>query len=568
MKSENNKNNFLSFHASSIFKLVKEMNLNKKSILYFLPIYYLVTIINAFIASVLVLIVVSVFTGNSTSIDNSLFTSFIFFFLFNFGGSNKFPDIAYFLIVLVGAYLFFRLSLLVCDGIIFAKLRRRLQERIFTQILNGKWSYMRDFRVGNAVGTNTQEAINVSKYLTSAISALYFLLSSLVMIIMALITSVQATLLLAVCTIPFVFLIKKIFLIQSNLSKELAMLRNKFSADITDRLNGLLQINVENNNDYHIEQGVISQKRLTRVEILIGYCQAILGSFKPLLGFFALSGLIIWLLFLGDNSLPNLTLLASVGALGMSGATQLNAALAALGNLSRLSGSLFPVISALKTPSSHSTKLINERVVGLNCSDLRYSYGSKNVIDGVTFSASKGIPLILSGRSGKGKTTISNIIAGLYLPEHGNVKYIGVSGQEYPSEQYRAKIGFVTQDIYLFSGSLRSNLVSDKIYSDDEIWHILDQVDASEFVRNLGGLDVDTAEAGRSLSGGQKRRLGIARVLISGSDILIFDEVTSGLDKNNTKAVTLLINKLSKDRVIVIISHEDFELEIKSEYKI
>ena len=568
MKRKSNNNNFISFHTSSIFQLMKAIKLNTKLFFYFLPIYYLVTIINAILASILVILVVSVFTESSTGINNSSLANFIYQLIDDVGGSPQFPNIMYILIIIVGANLFLRFSLLVFDGVLNAIIRRRLQERIFTQVLHGKWSHMRDFRVGNVVGTNTQEALNVTKYLMTALSAIYFLLTSLVMIIMAMITSIQNTFILVICSIPFIFLIQKIFSIQSNLSKESALLRNKFSADITDRFNGLLQIHVENNYDYHIKRGTKVQARLVKVDILIGFCQAVIGSFKPLFAFIALSCFLIWMFFLSDDFLPNLALLASVGALGMGAAGQLNAAIAALGSLSRLSGSLYPVLTALRTPASHNTRLIDEKVVGINCKNLTYSYGNNNVINRVSLIVSKGLPLILSGRSGKGKTTLSNIIAGLYLPDNGNVKYIGVSGQEYLSNQYSAKIGFVTQDIYFFGESLRSNLVAGQNYTDDEIWSALEQVEAAEFVRNLGGLDIDTSESGRSLSGGQRRRLGIARVLISGSDILIFDEVTSGLDEINKKAVVSLINKLSKDKVIVIISHEELELAIKSEYKI
>ena len=79
-------------------------------------------------------------------------------------------------------------------------------------------------------------------------------------------------------------------------------------------------------------------------------------------------------------------------------------------------------------------------------------------------------------------------------------------------------------------------------------------------MRALGGLDAESAEAGRSLSGGQRRRLGIARVLLSGSKILIFDEVTAGLDSTNKASVLNLIERLSKNFIIVVISHEKLSL--------
>ena len=246
----------------------------------------------------------------------------------------------------------------------------------------------------------------------------------------------------------------------------------------------------------------------------------------------------------------------------MKAASQLNGMVTSLGNLSRLSGSLFPVLKALNVPSVPATKLINETVVGVLCSNIRYSYDDHNVINSATVNAALGSPLQLTGRSGKGKTTLANLIAGLYMPDSGNVI------KEYISSQYHAHVGFVTQDIYLFGGSLRSNLLSGRNYSEKEIWAVLDQVEASGFVRHLGGLDINITEAGRSLSGGQRRRLGIARALISRCDILILDEITSGLDKFNKDAVETLIEKLSHSKVIIMISHKELDLSQRSIYSL
>lgn len=563
MNSDSSKASFIGFHASSISQLIHGLGFTKALIFYLLPIYYLLTVVNAVIEGIGMLLLVSIFTGFSAGAGNSSIPNYVVQIVDTVGGTVEFPKVVFFLVAVLGINLIVRSSLLVFDAVLNAKLRRRLQETVFRRFLLGRWSHMRSFRVGDAVGTNTQEAATVAKYLSSAVSAVYFVLSSAVMLVMAIATSLQITLFLGLIVLPFVALMQKTFSIQASLSKKAALLRNNFSADITDRFNGLLQVHVDNNYAYHIDQGIRSQERLIRLDVLTGFCQAVIGSFNLLLPFFAMVGFSIWLYFAGRDYNPNLALIASVGILGLKAASQLNGAIASLGNLSRLSGSLYPVLSALNTPPFHATELIPESVTSVRCNNLGYSYGNHKVIDGATFSAVKGEPLLLSGRSGKGKTTITNLIAGLYLPDSGSVIYRGASGKEYPSDQYRARIGFVTQDIYLFGGSLRSNLVAGRDYTDEEIWSVLDQVEASDFVRRLGGLDTDTAEAGRSLSGGQRRRLGIARVLLSGCDILIFDEVTSGLDKVNKDAVTALIERLSRTKVVVIISHEEIQLPQK-----
>jgi ABC-type branched-subunit amino acid transport system ATPase component len=474
----------------------------------------------------------------------------------------------YFLIALISFHLATRVILLMFDGLFTAVLRQKLQETLFSKFLFGQWSVTRNFRLGDAIGTNTQEAITVAKYLSSAISGFYFVLSALVMILMAIVTSPKIMVCLILVGLPFIIIMKNVFSIQGRLSKKSALLRNQFSADIADRFNGLLQVHVDNNYEYHIERGVRTQKTLTKLDIEIGFCQAVIGSFNILLLLFVLISFSFWLYFIGVENIQGLSGIGAVSILSFRAASQLNGAVASFGNLSRLSGSLFPVLSMLAIKPLNKRTLIQEEIIGIELNRVSYKYGIHKVLNNINLRVTKGSPLLLTGRSGKGKTTIGNLIAGLFYPSSGELMYEGASGKSYLSTKYRANIGFVTQDIYLFQGTLRSNLTENRKYKDEEIWSALKQVDIFNFVKKIGGLDILTAEAGRSLSGGQRRRLGIARALLSGCDILIFDEILSGLDKKNKIAITKLINELGNKKIIIMISHDEILLNKKFTYNI
>ncbi len=548
------------FHISTTFQLLKGLNISKKLILAVLSGYYSTTIINSLLEGVSMLLVVNIFTGNSVVTNGSSPLDKVINFIQNLGFSLQFPDIVPLLICLLSISLITRFSLLFFDGALGAVLRRKIQETIFKTFLRGDWSHMRDVRVGDAVGTNTQESISLSKYLTCIVQAIYFILSALIMVSLAFYASSEVTLILGVIILPLVYLIQKMVGIAASFSKVCSAKRNEFSSNITDRFNGLLQIHVDENYDYHINQGLKAQSQLTRLEVIASLSQAVIGSFSLLLPITALIGFSIWSLFVEEDSSLNLTLIASVSALGLRAASQLNAAIAQIGNVARMSGSLYPVMSALSVPPVSTKQAISEKIVRVEVDKVSYAYGENIVIKNFTLIAEKGVPLVLQGPSGKGKTTLANLIAGLYCPSTGNLYYFGAHGTKYDNSDYRPRVGFVTQDIYLFRGSIRNNLTAGRDRTDEQIWMALEQVDAAEFVKTMGGLETESAEAGRSLSGGQRRRLGIARVLLSGSDILIFDEVTAGLDSTNKTAVLDVIKRLSRSYIVVIISHEKLSL--------
>jgi ABC-type multidrug transport system fused ATPase/permease subunit len=506
------------------------------------------------------LLLVNIFVGSSVIKGDNLLSEKIIDFINILGFNSQLPGVIPLVTLLLSINFITRFSLLTFDGTLSALLRRRIQETIFKKFLHGDWSHMRNFRIGDTVGTNTQECLIVSKYLTSIMQAIYSILSALTMISLAFFASSKTTLFLGLITLPLIYLMQKMVGITASFSKACAALRNEFSSNITDRFNGLLQVHVDDNYDYHISQGLKAQDQLTRLEVKASISQAVVGSFSLLLPITAVLAFYIWSLFASENSSLNLALVASVSALGLRAASQLNGAISQAGNIARLSGSLYPVIAALNVPPIPTKQKISEPIACIEVDKVSYSYDKNMVIEDLTLIAEQGVPLLLQGPSGKGKTTLANLMAGLYCPNTGRIMYVGVNGKKYNSVDYRPRVGFVTQDIYFFRGSLRKNLTAGRERTDQEIWSALDQVDASEFVKTMGGLGSESTEAGRSLSGGQLRRLGIARVLLSDKNILIFDEATAGLDSKNKTAILDVVERLSKSYIVVIISHEKLSI--------
>jgi ABC-type bacteriocin/lantibiotic exporter with double-glycine peptidase domain len=550
-------------------QLISRLRLSFVHVWGVLATYYSLTLICALLDGIGMVFLVTLFTNGAGVVASKDLPEYIWRIIEFTGISASLESTLFFLTILYGVNLSIRFGLLTFDGWLAANLRRRLQERMFRHYLAGDWAHMRTFSTGSAVGCNTQEAMIVAKYLISAISTGYFLIGTLVLGGLAAITSLKIFIAFGAISFPLALIMRAVISRQSLLSRRSADLRNSFSADIADRFNGLFQINIESNAEYHVARGLRTQPELTRLETLIGICQAVLGSFNLILPFACLLALSLWIGVLGAQGAPNLTLAASVAILGIRLANQLNGVVGSLGNLSRLSGSIFPVLGALDIPSAPERGALSNAVSAVHLREVSYSFGAYEVLKQLTLIASRGMPLMLVGRSGAGKTTLANLIAGLYFPMSGDVAYIdAATGKEYSSRFFRARVGYVTQDIYLFHGALRDNLVSGRAVDDSKIWRVLEMVGAAEFVREIGGLDVESADAGRSLSGGQRRRIGIARVLLSECDILIFDEITAGLDQQNRKSILALMSSLAGTHVLIFISHDEIQLPGQTVYSL
>ena len=541
-------------HLDKAFEIVQHLAFKRKKIVLIFLLYFSITIINAIIDSASVILLVSIFTGGLEDYTSSpLMFKLVTFFEFT-------PEPSALLLMVFLAFstrllLFFTIQ--IFDGVMSAKIRQRLQEKISYSFLRSNWLDMCQWRIGEAIGVNTMEAELATKYLTSVIKAAYFLITTLIMLLAAVWLDWKVTLMLLALVSPFVLILQWIFSIQSKLSKKIATTRKEFSADITERLHSYLHILANNNYDYYYNSGVDQQKKMTRLQILLTYFLTITGSFNIILPTIALLSIYIWSNFSKDFA-EYIAIIASIGVLGTRISTQLNGTISSFGNLSRLSGSLDSVGKALQLKKISTKFLIDKSISSICLNKVNFKLNQKKILSNISLKINIGQPLVVSGNSGKGKTTLINLISGIYSPDNDSIFYVDKSGKKYNSKKYRTEIGYLTQDVCIFSGTVRDNLFEGSQFSDDDAWKVIKQVGAEGFVEDIGGLDGYISESGKSLSGGQKRRLGMARVLLYNSEVLIFDEVTSGLDDANKQNIQRVIEKLSKNKLVIIITHDDW----------
>ena len=180
-------------------------------------------------------------------------------------------------------------------------------------------------------------------------------------------------------------------------------------------------------------------------------------------------------------------------------------------------------------------------------------------LDEIGFSAARGDTIAFVGPSGAGKSTLVKLLVGLYAPKSGEILYNGIPSDRVDLDILREKIGFVTQDTQLFSGSIRENLLFvNPQATDAECMQVLQQAAAHSLLSRADrGLDTLIGEGGVKVSGGEKQRLSIARALLRHPQLLVFDEATSSLDSLTEEEISRTIRELAvnQEAITILIAH-------------
>ena len=205
---------------------------------------------------------------------------------------------------------------------------------------------------------------------------------------------------------------------------------------------------------------------------------------------------------------------------------------------------------------------LNEQITFKNVS---FNYPSKKeLVKDCFFKIKKNQITTIVGRSGAGKSTIIDLILGLQKPTEGKIIFDNTELNNFDLNSYRKKIGFVSQDPFLFYNTIRNNLIwSKENVSDNEIAESLKLANAYELVMSLPlKLDTFVGERGLELSGGERQRIVLARAMIRKPELLILDEATSSLDHNSETMINESLKKISKFTTILVVAHRSSIIKI------
>ena len=191
-------------------------------------------------------------------------------------------------------------------------------------------------------------------------------------------------------------------------------------------------------------------------------------------------------------------------------------------------------------------------------SDVHFSYGSgPSVIHGLDLDIQAGQSIALVGQTGSGKSTLIKLLLRFYEPTQGCVYLDGIDLSDIALSDLRQSIGLVSQDVFLFHGSVRENIAYGKPEaSDSAITEAARSAEAHEFIMSLdAGYDTIIGERGQKLSGGQRQRISIARAMLKDPPVLILDEATSSVDNETEAAIQRSMKRIAQGRTTLVIAH-------------
>lgn len=437
--------------------------------------------------------------------------------------------------------------------------KRTVREKIYGKLLRLGASYREHISTSEVVQLSVEGAEQLETYFGRYLSQLiYSLLAPLTLFVFLFPYNWQASLVLLVCVPLIPMVIMAVQKIASRLLGQYLDIYNNLGDTFLENLQGLTTLKIYRADamkadalDAESERFRVITMKVLRMQLnsiivmdIIAYSGAAAGMIVALwqfsLGAVDFAGALMIILLASEFFIP-MRMLGSFFHIAMNGMAA--------------SDKMFAFLD-LPDPEPGAQHL-SGKPAAIKLSDVRFSYtDDREVLKGVGMDLPAGSFTSLVGTSGCGKSTVSNVLMGRNKGYTGHVSVEGHELSDVDEGSLMRQITMVSNNSYLFRGTVRDNLLLGNPDATDEQMHaVLRQVNLEDYLVGQHGLDTELAEEAGNLSGGQRQRLAIARALLHDSPMYIFDEATSNIDMESEAVIMDVVHSLAKTKTVVLISH-------------
>lgn len=431
--------------------------------------------------------------------------------------------------------------------------------KVFAKFLNTDYENFTQKNQSEILKSITGEVYNLSTMISSFLLMMSEIFVVLLLYSLMLLVNYKITLFLSLFMIINAFILIKVLspiVKKAGLKREEAM--KNFFEILNTNLNNFKLIKLKTKEDGVLNLFKTQSEIFARANITNESVSAMPRIYLEGVGFCVLVFIVVFLVFKNQSDISGILATISIFVLALYRLMpSANRIITSYHDLLYYRSSLDIIYQILK----QKEESLGEEKINfdkeLRLENLTFGYkDKKNLFTCLNLSIKKGEKIAFIGESGCGKSTLVDIIIGLLSPREGRVLLDENELNMKNVKNYRQKIGYIPQNIYLFNDSIAKNISFGDEVDEEKLQRVIKQANLEHFVKNLPqGVQTKVGDGGSNLSGGQKQRIAIARALYLDPEILVLDEATSALDTESEARIMDEIYKISKDKTMIIIAH-------------
>ncbi|EAJ9149176.1 ABC transporter ATP-binding protein [Campylobacter coli] len=431
--------------------------------------------------------------------------------------------------------------------------------KVFAKFLNTDYENFTQKNQSEILKSITGEVYNLSTMISSFLLMMSEIFVVLLLYTLMLLVNYKITLFLSLFMIINAFILIKVLspiVKKAGLKREEAM--KNFFEILNTNLNNFKLIKLKTKEDGVLNLFKTQSEIFARANITNESVSAMPRIYLEGVGFCVLVFIVVFLVFKNQSDISGILATISIFVLALYRLMpSANRIITSYHDLLYYRSSLDIIYQILKQKEESLGEEKIDFDKELRLENLTFGYkDKKNLFTCLNLSIKKGEKIAFIGESGCGKSTLVDIIIGLLSPREGRVLVDKNELNMKNVKNYRQKIGYIPQNIYLFNDSIAKNISFGDEVDEEKLQRVIKQANLEHFVKNLPqGVQTKVGDGGSNLSGGQKQRIAIARALYLDPEILVLDEATSALDTESEARIMDEIYKISKDKTMIIIAH-------------